>query len=250
MSKSPSNKQARKILYIVKRRITVPETLTDITVGQYMELVNLPEDQEPKEQMADTLRIACGLSKKDILNMENADLVKIVGILSGILEGSEDAEFMKFIELDGIRYGFHPNLAKVTVGEFADLEMLTQDTNKHLPTICGILYRPVIEEHAGFYKIEPYDGEDRGAIFKEAPASLALGALGFFLSVALKLQSSLANYSTEEKAAPSLKNGDGLPLSLRWREKTLPKSKRWSGSLLTWLFPSWRTNKTNEQANP
>jgi hypothetical protein len=232
----------------VRKRITVPETLSDITIGQYLELVNLPEGQDPAEQMADTLRIACGISPEDIRNMENADLVKIVGILSGILEGAEDAEFIEFIELDGVRYGFHPNLAKVTVGEFSDLEMLTKDTTKHLATICGILYRPVIEEHAGFYAIEPYDGEDRGAIFTEAPASLALGALGFFLSAALKLQHSLANYSKEAKGGQSPINGDGLPLSLRWREKTLPNSMPSNGSRLTWLSRFWHTNKTNGQA--
>jgi len=243
MPKLPSNKQARKILYIVKRTITVPETLNDITVSQYMELVNLPEDLEPNSQMAETLRIACGLSKKDILHMENADLVKIIGILSGIIDGADNAEFMEFIELDGVRYGFHPNLAKITVAEFADLEMLCKDANKNLPTICGILYRPVIEEHSGFYAIEPYDGEDRGAIFSLAPAGLALGALGFFLSVGLKLQSSLANYSKEMKEGQSLISGDGLPLLLRWREKTLPNSKPWSACKLMWPFRSWRTNK-------
>ena len=45
----------------MRKRITVPETLSDITIGQYLELVSLPDGQEPAEQMADTLRIACGI---------------------------------------------------------------------------------------------------------------------------------------------------------------------------------------------
>ena len=168
--------------------------------------------------------------------MENADLRQNRGHpLRYNLDGAAEAEFIEFIELDGVRYGFHPNLAKVTVGEFADLEMLTKDTTKNLAAICGILYRPVIEEHAGFYAIEPYDGEDRGAIFTEAPASLALGALGFFLSAALKLQTTLANYSKEKRAARSPISGDGLPLLLLWPGRTLRNSKPSKGSRLTWL---------------
>ena len=234
----------------MKRRITVPDNLSDITIGQYMELVNLPDTLTGEEQITETLRIACGLSAEDVRNMENADLLKIVGILSGIIDGAAEAEFIEFIELEGVRYGFHPNLSKITVGEFADLEMLCQDTEKNLPSICGILYRPVLEEHAGFYTIETYDGEDRGAIFKEAPASLGLGALGFFLSVALKLQTTLANYSRAGKVVRLPTNGDGLPSSLRYPETTLPSWKRWSVSKFPWLFPSWRINKTKEQANP
>ena len=247
MSKLSRNKQARKILYIVKRTVTVPETLNDLTLEQYMQLVNIPEDLEPNKQMAETLRISCGISNKDMLNMENADLVKIVGILSNIIEKADSADFMEFIELNGIRYGFHPNLAKLTVGGFADLEMLCKDANKNLPTICGILYRPVTEEHSGFYTIEPYDGEDRGAIFTKAPAGLALGALGFFLSVGLKLQSSLANYSKKEKEGQSLKSGDGLPSLLPWQERTLQNSTPWRTFKSMLPFRSWRTSKIKEQ---
>ena len=94
----------------------------------------------------------------------------------------------------------------MNVGEHMDLERLAKDPQKNLPEIVAILYRPIKEhklkslefkiksnikaivggnEHLfPYYTLEPYDSNQR-RIDKEKmldfPASVALGAMSFFL---------------------------------------------------------------------
>ena len=103
----------------------------------------------------------------------------------------------------------------MNVGEHMDLERLSKDPQKNLPEIIAILYRPIKEhklrslefkiksnikamiggsEHLfPYYTLEPYDSNQR-RIDKEKmlnfPASVALGAMSFFL---LTAETSLKN---------------------------------------------------------
>jgi len=159
--------------------------------------------------------------------------------------------FFPIFELNGVKYGFK-SLAKMTLGEYVDLEMLCKKQTDNIEEILAILYRPIISENFNsfrwaldhgvsvlkgqaedifkYYEIEKYDTEKRfehAEKLKHLPAGFALGALGFFLQVAtLSLKgiktSSQKNLSMKEMMSLAKETilqdtGGGLPLFISSR---------------------------------
>ena len=164
----------------MKKTITIPEDLYDITVRQYRAIQAIPEGDEFR-QVVETICILCDLTQEEVMGMEKKDILHIGGVLGGIIDKYDESyPVERIIELD-TRYGFHPNLSRITLAEFADIETLCKDSlDKHLPQVMGILYRPIVEEHGEFYRIADYDGEDRSEFFREMKMAHALGAAAFF----------------------------------------------------------------------
>jgi hypothetical protein len=213
----------------VKKTITIPEDLYDITVDQYLRVQAIPEGDELR-QVVDTISILCHVTNEEVMGMEKKDIEHIGGVLGGILDKyDEEYPLVRIIELD-TRYGFAPNLSRITLAEFADVETLCKDSlEKHLPQVMGILYRPIVEEHGEFYRIEDYDGEDRSEYFREMKMAHALGALAFFLRTGRALANALDSYS-KAIADPSYpRNTDGSPRSYISQGRTLLNYRRLRG---------------------
>ena len=166
----------------MKKTITIPEDLYDVTVDQYQRVQAIPEGDELR-QVVKTISIMCHVTTEEVMGMEKKDIEHIGGVLGGIIDKYDDAyPVERIIELD-TRYGFHPNLSRITLAEFADIETLCKDSfDKNLPQVMGILYRPVVEQHGEFYRIEEYDGEDRSEYFRGMKMAHALGAAAFFFA--------------------------------------------------------------------
>lgn len=127
-------------------------------------------------------------------------------------------EFYPIIEWNNKLYGFCP-MHKMSLDEYVDYENLAKDTDKNINEILAILYRPItenkldkgtfvakstfkvlkgeVENGFDYYKIEKYNNEVRKQRAKEYdnfPASVALGAMGFFLDIKLSLLGSTVFY--------------------------------------------------------
>ena len=104
----------------MKKTITIPEDLYDITVDQYLQIQAIPEGDEFR-QVVETICILCRLSQEEAMAMEQKDIQHIGAVIGGILDKyDEQYPVERVIELDQ-RYGFHPNLSRITVAEFADI---------------------------------------------------------------------------------------------------------------------------------
>jgi len=252
VSELADHKPQRQIFPIVKKTITIPENLYDITVDQYLQVKAIPEGDE-MEQVVRTICILCHLERAEVMAMEQKDIQHIGGVIGGILDKyDEEYPVERIIELDQ-RYGFHPNLSRVTVAEFADIETLCKDSfDTHLPQVMGILYRPIVEEHGEFYRIADYDGEDRSEFFKEMKLAHALGAAAFFLRTGRALVDALDSYSKAVQAPNYPRNTDGSPRSyisqgrilLNYRRLKGLTSKRPSlGSPMSRIGRYWKSKK-------
>ena len=213
----------------MKKTITIPEDLYDITVDQYLQIQAIPEGDE-MEQVVRTICILCHLDRAQVMAMEQKDIQHIGGVIGGILDKYDDKyPVERIIELDQ-RYGFHPNLSRITVAEFADIETLCKESlDKHLPQVMGILYRPIVEEHGEFYRIADYDGEDRSEFFREMKMAHALGAAAFFLRTGRALVDALDSYSKAVKDPSYPRNTDGSPRSFISQGRTLLNYRRSKG---------------------
>ena len=229
MSELAHDKPEREIFHIVKKTITIPEDLYDITVRQYRAIQAIPEGDEFR-QVVETICILCDLTTEEVMAMEQKDIQHIGGVIGGILDKYDDQyPVERIIDLDQ-RYGFHPNLSRITVAEFADIETLCKDSlDDNLPQVMGILYRPIVEQHGEFYRIADYDGEDRSEYFLEMKMAHALGAAAFFLRTGRALADALDSYSKAIADPNYPRNTDGSPRSYISQGRTLLNYRRWKG---------------------
>ena len=104
----------------------------------------------------------------------------------------------KRIEFKGKKYGFIPNLSRITTGEFVDIEEYGKNVNENLHRIMSVLYREVDNEVGKFYSVKPYDPDELEIDkFKELPMSITLSAIDFFFRLGKNLLEDLNNYSME-----------------------------------------------------
>jgi len=125
---------------------------SDQTLGTYVDFMAAGEDTVSQ------IQAITGLKRDDIRKIDMATIEKIVTAYANGLKNDEKV-FQKFIEIDGIKFGFHPNLKSMTFGEWLDLSELSKNFPHQLPELMCILYRPVTAEINQQYKIEEYDSD-------------------------------------------------------------------------------------------
>ena len=125
---------------------------SDQTLGTYVDFIAAGEDTISQ------IQAITGLKRDDIRKIDMATIEKIVTAYAEGLKNDEKV-FKQFIEIDGIKFGFHPNLKSMTFGEWLDLSELSKNFPHQLPELMCILYRPVTAEINLQYKIEDYDSD-------------------------------------------------------------------------------------------
>jgi hypothetical protein len=125
---------------------------SDQTLGTYVDFMAAGEDTVSQ------IQAITGLKRDDIRKIDVTKIQKIVTAYANGLKNDEKV-FKQFIEIDGIKFGFHPNLKSMTFGEWLDLSELSKNFPHQLPELMCILYRPVTAEINQQYKIEDYDSD-------------------------------------------------------------------------------------------
>ena len=159
------------------------------------------------------------MPKQLISQLSLRDVAVIMGEVAK-LQAEQDSSLKRIIEIEGVEYGFHPNLDDITLGEYADLETFIKNgIEKHLPEIMAVLYRPVVEKKNEVYTIEAYGGDltIRAEQMKKMSAEQVQSALVFFYNfvsvLSMTSQSSLMETLKEMKEQlpqnPSQNAGDG-----------------------------------------
>jgi hypothetical protein len=167
---------------------------SDQTLGTYVDFMAAGEDTVSQ------IQAITGLKRDDIRKIDMATIEKIVTAYANGLKNDEKV-FQKFIEVDGIKFGFHPNLKSMTFGEWLDLSELSKNFPHQLPELMCILYRPVTAEINMQYKIEDYDSDVH---LKYAPQMRKLNlanvnaALLFFSTLRNDLVSNTPEYLEQE----------------------------------------------------
>jgi hypothetical protein len=138
--------------------------------------------------------------------------------------GQTDFELQKFITINGVEYGFEPNLSKMAYGAYLDIAKYDTFTiDENWAKIMSILYRPVTSKTGTLYEIKTYDGyinEDR---FLEVPMDVHYGALFFFVRLLTDLPSSIQKSLMDTAEIPHNiksileKSGKIIPPLSNWR---------------------------------
>lgn len=191
---------------------------SEVTLEKWLKIVDLQEAGASEEALG-TITELSNIPKKLVKELSISDVSAIMDRV-GRLQHQANSSLKRIIEIEGVEYGFHPSLDRISLGEFADLEtFLKMGIQKHLPEVMAILYRPIVEKKNKIYTIERYDGniDIRTEVMKKMPAEQVESALVFFWSfvkeLLIALPSSLIKRLKETRerlqAKVLQKNGDG-----------------------------------------
>ena len=197
----------------MKVEVYIPDTLSEITLGQYQKYLKIQENNEDENFLAiKMIEIFCGLRGDTIMAMKANSIKDITLILTEMF--NEKPQLVKEFKMGGRNYGFVPKLEDMTFGEYIDLDnYLPKWETMH--NAMGVLYRPLKSKNGDKYTIEDYklsEGID-------TPLDVALSA-NFFLQNLLKdllsyIPNSIKSIVQQELKSGTLDvNGDGINQSM------------------------------------
>jgi hypothetical protein len=179
--------ERRLFLNKIQMDIKIPTLLSDITVGEYQKwhAIQSQEDGDEDFLLYKTIEIFCDVDIQDVLKFPQEDAESIATELAEVL--NQPAKFTPRFTLEGVEYGFIPNLEKLSLGEYIDLETYLTDT-KDLHRAAAVMYRPILKDFKGLYTIEGYEGSSKYAeVMKRAPIDVISQAVVFFYSLGNEL---------------------------------------------------------------
>jgi len=171
-----------------KETFNLIDSWSDVSLEKWAEIVASHEGTKSEEAFK-TITSMSDIPRQLVSQLSLSDVVGIMGKISELQEQA-DTTLKSLIEIDGVEYGFHPDLSDITLGEFADLETIIKEgIEDNLPEIMAILYRPITGKKGDRYTIQSYDGEIRlrAEEMKQMKAEDVEGALVFFWRFVKKL---------------------------------------------------------------
>jgi hypothetical protein len=144
----------------VEIEIVVPNDYSAITLRQYLNLqkdIEIYKDDEEATNAALFYHI-CGIEPKVLQQLDTEVFTKVKSQLYSFL-GNINFLLQRTIEFEGVKYGFEPNLSKMSYGAYLDLTKFpTMGIDEHWPKILSILYRPIEKQTGALYSISEYKG--------------------------------------------------------------------------------------------
>jgi len=209
-------------------KIQVPTHINDITLEQYQKFALINTEEQDKEFfMFKTIEIFCGVDIALVSKMRLKDAESISNEVLGVLQ--QNVPFTNKFELDGVKYGFIPDLQAISLGEFIDLEEgLSKDKDFH--KAASVMFRPIVKEFGELYTIDGYEAStEMHHIMKQAPVGIISAAIVFFYNIAKELLKASQDFSSQEKAEAMTileklnlqRNTGGLTLSTLYAEAML-----------------------------
>jgi hypothetical protein len=173
---------------------------SDVTLETWLKLIDF-ETGTKTEEATETIAALSDIPRRLVKELALSDVAALMSKI-GELQANQDSSLKRIIELNGIEYGFHPDLDSISLGEYADIEQFIKNgIETSLPELMAVLYRPVKEKHKnGVYIINAYDGDIRMRTeeMKQMSAEQVQSALVFFYTFAKALSEIMPSFLTEK----------------------------------------------------
>jgi hypothetical protein len=179
----------------MKASITVPTSLSEVTLKQYQKFLKIQEMNED-EMFLQTkmIEIFCGVEHKDVLSIKVLDAERITKMLGDLF--TQKPDLVRSFKIDDVTYGFIPSLDDMTLGEYVDLDTFLGDW-KNIHNAMNVLYRPVVQRSAERYKIADYDTTTKDRLL-DMPMDAVISSIFFFFHLGIDLSIAMSHYSQEE----------------------------------------------------
>ena len=198
----------------MKIEINVPTSLSEVTLGQYQKFLKIAEDNpEGNFLNAKMIEIFCGIPLSDSYKLKMSSVAAIIDILNELL--SQTPKRVEQFTMNGIEYGFIPDLDEMSLGEYVDLDGNASDWN-NMHVAMNVLYRRIKIRKSGKYNIVDYNVENPEKM-KDMPLDAAIGSLFFFYNLGMELSkhtilssNNLEEMEVYQDQLISQTNGDGI----------------------------------------
>lgn len=187
--------------------IKIPTSYADINLKKWLVLQNELKSYEDNEEATVALLLShlCNLPAEYLKGLNVDDYNMIKGELGSFLMNQE-LPLERFITIDGVEYGFEPNLGEMSYGAYSDItKFQTIQIDENWTKIMSILYRPVDKKVGKYYSIKPYTGDVDPTIFDDVPMHIHFGALFFLYNLLTDLLSATLKSSMEQELPPNIK---------------------------------------------
>jgi len=205
----------------------IPQKWTEVSLGSYQKFTEAATDETDEHTTnLNAISALIGVPMQVLEKCKNSDIDELRKVLGKLTEVVPNTTLNLIIEIDGKRYGFHPNLKDITFGEFVDLDNYLENPLKNLHKVMGVLYREITFEKKGKYAIEEYDSLKslkNADLFKDKLSiGTVNGAAAFFLNIGKQYQAiMLSSLKAKNKKMMSkqqtkhlTESGDGTELSM------------------------------------
>jgi len=198
----------------MKIEINVPTSLSEVTLGQYQKFLKIAEDNpEGNFLNAKMIEIFCGIPLSDSYKLKMSSVTAIIDILNELL--SQTPKRVEQFTMNGVQYGFIPDLDEMSLGEYVDLDGSASDWN-NMHIAMNVLYRKIKIKKSGKYNIVDYNVENPEKM-KDMPLDAAIGSLFFFYNLGMELSkhtilssNNLEEMEVYQEQLISETNGDGI----------------------------------------
>ena len=168
----------------------VPTAWNEIPLGRFMDYMAQYDEEATADRKQLVLVSTLTGAPKPLLEKAKKNVIdQAVEELNKIMTREASKQLNLIIEIDGVEYGFHPNLHDLRLKEFVDLDNKLTNGWETMHEVMAILYRPVTKKKGDKYRIEDYDfktAKKRAEMFKEElSVDTVNGAAAFFLSIAV-----------------------------------------------------------------
>ena len=207
-------------------KITLPEHIGEITLGQYQQYYKLLMRTDLSEVNFNRRKIAIftELNRKDVAKIKQKDYNYILDQIDKALNLTP--KFQQRFKIGDVEFGMIPNFDNMLNDAYSNTflypileekngEVIEKWDNMHL--LMAILCRPVTnEDKFGNYKIAEYNNTaEYGEFMKQMPMVYVNGVLGFFYNLAKELKMTIQKYTIqalvkERKRQTISVSGDGL----------------------------------------
>ena len=191
---------------MIEVALSLPKSINDIKLKDYQGYMKVYEANKEVDDAnfleLKLLEAFCGvdLLTANKMPFETFDFA-LERISDVFKEGTPLVNRFKMTGTDDVtaEFGFIPNLSKMSLGEYVDLDTYIGDM-QNMHKAMAILYRPIHKSWDGkkHYRIAEYEGtESYSDVMKEMPLGIALGAMVFFYRLGMKLSKHMMDYSLQ-----------------------------------------------------
>ena len=184
--------------------LELPRDINSMKLSEWQKFSKLVDDN--KDSTNDFLEIKmleifAGLKYKDIHTLPVGTFDEAIEYLNLLFQSK--TPLVRRFSMTGtddatVEFGFIPNLDKITMGEYIDLNNYLDDPAT-LHKAMAVLFRPI---HPSYnkkesYRISSYEGSDFFSdLMRDMPLGIALGAKVFFYRLGIKLSKAILSSIT------------------------------------------------------
>ena len=198
----------------MKARLNIPNKLSEITLRKYQKFVKLNvEDVDERFLQVKMIEIFCEVSHQNVLKIKFSDADRVTAILGDMF--TQKPDLVTKFKLNGVEYGFIPELDEISFGEYIDLDTYLGDW-ENIHTAMNVLYRPINSTKGERYTIDEYNVSTKDNLL-DMPLDAVISSVFFFYHLGKDLSVVMDRFLKEEiiktpqvQVQDSILNGDGI----------------------------------------